>query len=96
MSSHGYAVSEGEVSRRYLPDMHPGLIYGYRAHRLYEPRHGHRFNPNKHFEVPFRLPAAAWLRLLDTGTGERHLDGSGATADPASVPARSPIVLEAA
>ena len=31
----------------YLPDAHPGQLYGYRVYGPYEPQHGHRFNPNK-------------------------------------------------
>src|SRR5881392_866017 len=31
----------------YLPDVRPGQIYGYRVHGPYEPKKGHRFNPNK-------------------------------------------------
>jgi glycogen operon protein len=51
---------------------------------------------NSHFEaMQFQLPAASWRLLLDTGTGERHLDGSAAATSPISVPARSLLVLEA-
>src|SRR6516165_10308916 len=28
----------------YLPDAHPGQLYGYRIHGPYEPAKGHRFN----------------------------------------------------
>ena len=31
----------------YLPDVHPGQLYGYRVHGPYAPQHGHRFNPRK-------------------------------------------------
>src|SRR5207244_1364734 len=31
----------------YLPDVHPGQLYGFRVHGPYEPERGHRFNPNK-------------------------------------------------
>jgi isoamylase len=36
-----------EVWHGYLPDARPGTIYGFRVHGPYEPRSGHRFNPNK-------------------------------------------------
>jgi isoamylase len=36
-----------EIWHGYLPDVHPGNIYGYRVHGPYEPVAGHRFNPNK-------------------------------------------------
>ena len=31
----------------YIPDVHPGSVYGLRVHGPYEPLAGHRFNPNK-------------------------------------------------
>ena len=31
----------------YLPDVHPGQLYGYRVHGPFAPHAGHRFNPNK-------------------------------------------------
>ncbi len=31
----------------YLPDVHPGQLYGYRVHGPYAPNRGHRFNPHK-------------------------------------------------
>jgi isoamylase len=31
----------------YLPDIHPGQLYGYRVHGPYVPHAGHRFNPHK-------------------------------------------------
>jgi glycogen operon protein len=36
-----------EVWHRYIPDVHPGSVYGLRVHGPYEPLKGHRFNPNK-------------------------------------------------
>ena len=36
-----------EIWHGYVPDVHPGSIYGYRVHGPYEPCAGHRFNPNK-------------------------------------------------
>ncbi len=36
-----------EVWHGYLPDARPGTIYAYRVHGPYDPRAGHRFNPNK-------------------------------------------------
>jgi len=31
----------------YIPDLKPGQLYGYRIHGPYDPKQGHRFNPNK-------------------------------------------------
>ena len=36
-----------EIFHGYLPDAHPGLIYGYRVYGPYDPANGHRFNHNK-------------------------------------------------
>jgi glycogen operon protein len=36
-----------EIWHGYVPELHPGTIYGYRVHGPYEPSSGHRFNPNK-------------------------------------------------
>ncbi len=37
----------------YLPDVRPGQIYGYRVHGPYDPKKGHRFNPNKILVDPY-------------------------------------------
>jgi glycogen operon protein len=37
----------------YLPDVHPGTVYGLRVHGPYEPQAGHRFNPNKLLLDPY-------------------------------------------
>jgi len=37
----------------YLPDARPGQLYGYRVHGPYDPRAGHRFNPNKLLLDPY-------------------------------------------
>jgi isoamylase len=42
-----------QVFHVYLPDVHPGQLYGYRVHGPYEPRAGHRFNPNKVLFDPY-------------------------------------------
>jgi len=42
-----------EVWHGFLPDARPGTIYGYRVHGPYEPKHGHRFNPNKLLLDPY-------------------------------------------
>src|SRR5690554_2305615 len=42
-----------EIWHGYLPDAHPGQIYGYRVHGPYEPDAGHRFNPNKLLIDPY-------------------------------------------
>ncbi len=42
-----------EVWHGYLPDARPGTTYAYRVHGPYEPRDGHRFNPNKLLLDPY-------------------------------------------
>ena len=42
-----------EIWHGYLPDAHPGQVYGYRVHGPYEPEAGHRFNPNKLLIDPY-------------------------------------------
>jgi isoamylase len=37
----------------YIPDVHPGSVYGLRVHGPYEPSMGHRFNPNKLLLDPY-------------------------------------------
>jgi glycogen operon protein len=37
----------------YLPDALPGQVYGYRVHGPYDPKNGHRFNPNKVLLDPY-------------------------------------------
>ena len=42
-----------EIYHGYLPDAHPGLIYGYRVYGPYDPKNGHRFNHNKLLIDPY-------------------------------------------
>jgi len=44
-----YALSgpRDGIFHGFLPDVGPGLVYGYRAHGPYKPEDGHRFNPHK-------------------------------------------------
>jgi glycogen operon protein len=42
-----------EIWHGYLPQVGPGTLYGYRVHGPYEPRRGHRFNPNKLLIDPY-------------------------------------------
>ena len=37
----------------YIPDVHPGSVYGLRVHGPYDPESGHRFNPNKLLLDPY-------------------------------------------
>jgi len=53
-----------EVWHGYLPDARPGTLYGYRVYGPYDPRNGHRFNPNKLVLDPYAK--AFYGRFLQT------------------------------
>ncbi|KGF69186.1 glycogen debranching protein [Hoeflea sp. BAL378] len=54
-----------EVWHGYLPDVGPGLLYGFRAHGRYEPENGHRFNPNKLLLDPYAKRLSGEVRWTD-------------------------------
>ncbi|WP_397473660.1 glycogen debranching protein GlgX [Pusillimonas sp.] len=60
-----------EVWHGYLPDVQPGLVYGYRAHGPYEPARGHRFNPQKLLLDPYAKQLIGGLRWSDALFGYR-------------------------
>jgi isoamylase len=53
----------------YLPDVRPGRLYGYRVHGPYEPREGHRFNPNKMLLDPYAKAISGPVRWHDAVYG---------------------------
>ncbi len=55
-----------EVWHGYLPDVRPGQLYGYRVHGPYDPKAGHRFNPNKLLLDPYAKQIAGELIWDDT------------------------------
>jgi glycogen operon protein len=66
-----------EVWHGYLPEARPGLLYGYRAYGPYEPRQGHRFNPNKLLLDPYARQLAGEVRWSDALFGYRLGAGRG-------------------
>jgi glycogen operon protein len=44
---------EGDIWSGYIAGVAPGTIYGYRVHGPYDPKAGHRFNPNKLLLDPY-------------------------------------------
>lgn len=60
-----------EIWHGYLPGAEPGLVYGYRAHGPYDPRHGHRFNPHKLLIDPYARQLLGELRWSDAVFGYR-------------------------
>jgi isoamylase len=55
----------------YLPDVRPGQLYGYRVHGPYDPRAGHRFNPNKLLIDPYAKAITGEVRWDDAVYGYR-------------------------
>jgi glycogen operon protein len=58
-----------EVWHGYLPDVLPGQLYGYRVYGPYDPRAGHRFNPNKLLLDPYAKSIVGAQRWSDTHFG---------------------------
>jgi glycogen operon protein len=55
----------------YLHGIRPGQLYGYRVHGPYDPRHGHRFNPNKLLIDPYARQLFGRIRWHDAVFGYR-------------------------
>jgi glycogen operon protein len=62
---------DDDIWHGYLPHAAPGLVYGYRAHGPYEPRHGHRFNPSKLLLDPYAKAICGQLHWTDSLFGYR-------------------------
>ena len=50
----------------YLPDVHPGQLYGYRVHGPYAPHFGYRFNPHKLVLDPYAKVIGRAVRWHDS------------------------------
>jgi glycogen operon protein len=61
----------------YLPDVEPGQLYGFRVHGPYDPKAGHRFNPNKLVLDPYAKAIGRDVNWDDSLFGYRvgHRDG---------------------
>src|SRR5436853_1094669 len=66
-----------QVFHAYLPDAHPGQLYGYRVHGPYEPAKGHRFNPNKIVLDPYAKAIGRDLTWDDSLFGYKIGDQAG-------------------
>ena len=51
-----------EIFHGFLPDAHPGTVYGYRVYGPYEPEQGHRFNHNKLVLDPYAKAVVGQLK----------------------------------
>ncbi len=85
-----------EIWHGYLPDAHPGQIYGYRVHGPYEPDAGHRFNPNKLLIDPYAKQLVGQLRwspaLYGYTVGSADADLSFDTRDSAAFMPKSKVI----
>ena len=54
-----------EIWHGYLPNAHPGTVYGFRAYGPYQPQHGHRFNPHKLLLDPYARKLVGQFRWSD-------------------------------
>jgi glycogen operon protein len=61
----------------YLPDVRPGQLYGYRVQGPYDPRNGHRFNPNKVVLDPYAKAIGRRTNWTDEIFGYRLGDPAG-------------------
>ncbi|MGZ3158834.1 MAG: glycogen debranching protein, partial [Burkholderiaceae bacterium] len=68
-----YALPEctNEIWHGYLPDLHAGALYGYRAYGPYRPEEGHRFNPHKLLLDPYAKLIHGQVRWTDALYGYR-------------------------
>lgn len=70
----------------YLPDAELGQLYGYRVHGPYNPKKGHRFNPNKLLLDPYAKAIGRDLSWDDSlfaykvGTTDKEIDETDNTA----------------
>ena len=53
----------------FLPDVRPGQLYGFRVHGPYDPKAGHRFNPNKVVMDPYGKSVGRGVRWDDAMFG---------------------------
>lgn len=71
--THRIALPEytHEVWHGYLHDVRPGQLYGYRVYGPYDPKNGHRFNPNKLLLDPYAKAHQGEMRWHDAAFGYR-------------------------
>ena len=62
-----------DVWHGYLPGAHPGLVYGVRAHGLWNPLLGHHFNPNKLLLDPYAREVVGDFQWRDEHFGFNRL-----------------------
>jgi glycogen operon protein len=79
---------DGDIWHGYVAGLRPGQLYGYRAHGLYAPEKGFRFNPNKLLLDPYAKRLAGRVTWDDAVMGydpkSRKKDLSFDTRDSAA------------
>ena len=75
----------------YLPDVHPGQLYGYRVHGSYAPHQGHRFNPNKLVMDPYAKVVGRATRWHDSLFGFQIGSGDDTTFDDRDTAPYAPL-----
>lgn len=78
----------GDIWHGYIPNLQSGALYGYRAHGLYEPDRGHRFNPAKLLADPYaRAFHGAWTPAPEThGHDPQNPAANGPACETDSAP----------
>lgn len=88
-----------EVWHCYLPDARPNTVYAYRVHGPYEPKAGHRFNPNKLLIDPYAKQLVGSLTwdhaLFGYIVGDKDEDLSFDTRDSAGFVPKCRVIDEA-
>ena len=96
--THRIALPEKthQVWHGYLPELRPGQLYGYRVHGPYEPKAGHRFNPNKVVLDPYAKAIGrdvAWSdEMYGYRVGDPEADLSMDTRDNAALAPLAAVV----
>ena len=85
----------GHVWHGFAPGIEPGAVYGFRAHGIYAPDQGHRFNPHKLLMDPYtRELQGSWTdnpATLGYKKKSRNSDLSFDTTDSAPFVAKSVV-----
>jgi glycogen operon protein len=89
-----------DVWHGYLPQAHPGQLYGYRVYGPYQPEAGHRFNPHKLMVDPYSKRLGGHFTWTDAHlayrVGHRREDLSFDRRDNARSMFKSVVVDQAA
>ena len=66
-----------EIWHGYIVGLEPNQLYGYRVYGPYDPKNGHRFNPNKLLIDPYATGIEGQLNLSDAHFGYRRGSSRG-------------------